>query len=109
MLTYIDDLLLFNSEYYMQSKMSEKITMFDFDLINHIIEGNAKITNLSTILTPKITGLVSYIHKIIEFPKKPFDFAPTILKVYSNIISTCDSTKVNDLVIDLILKEESFF
>lgn len=109
MLNYVDDVLLFNSEYYMSSKFSEEITLFDFDLLNHIIEGNTKIKSISTIMTPKILNLVSYIHKIIEFPKKPLNFAPTILKAYSNIIASCESTKVNDLVIDLILKEESFF
>lgn len=36
-------------------------------------------------------------------------YASKILKVYSNIIANCDSAKVNDLIIDIILKEESFF
>lgn len=77
--------------------------------MNHVIDNNTKIKNISTILIPKITSLISYIHKIIEFPKKPMNFAPMILKIYSNIIASCDNSKVNDKVIDLILKEESFF
>lgn len=109
MLNYLSDVLLFNSEYYIQSKMPLKITLYSFDLLNSIIEDNGKIMNISTIMIPKIIELVSFIQKIIEFPKKPFDFASTILQVYSNIIASCDNTKINDLIIDNILKEESFF
>ena len=108
-MNYIDDILLFNSEYYMQSKMTQDITLYDFELLNHVIEGNLRIKELSNIMVPKILNLIEYIQKIIEFPKKPFNFAPMILKTYSNIIANCDNTKVNDLVVDLILKEDSFF
>ncbi len=93
----------------MQSKMTEEITLYDFELLNHVIEGNQRIKELSNIMVPKILNLIEYIQKIIEFPKKPFNFAPMILKTYSNIIANCDNTKVNDLVVDLILKEDSFF
>jgi hypothetical protein len=93
----------------MQSKMLDEINLYDFDLLNHIIENNQRIKHMSTMLTPKITELVLYLQKIVEFPKKPFIFAPRILKVYSNIIANSDSTKVNDLVVDLILREEEFY
>jgi len=64
--------------------------------MNHVIDNNLKIKNTSAILIPKLTNLVSYIHKIIDFPKKPVIFSPMILKVYSNIIANCDNTKIND-------------
>lgn len=64
---------------------------------------------MSTILAPKIHSLVIYLLKIIEFPKKPYIFANKILKVYSSIISNSDSQKINDLVVDIILREEEFF
>ena len=93
----------------MISKMESEINVFDFDLINNIIENNNKIKQMSNILIPKITDLVLYLHKIVEFPKKPYIFAFNILKVYSNIIANSDNNKVNDLVIDIILREEEFF
>ena len=93
----------------MQSKMTEEIHLYDFDLLNHIIEDNSKIENIENMMIPRVINLVEYIQKIIEFPKKPFSFASRILKLYSNIMSSCDSKKVNDLVIDLIMKEEPFF
>jgi len=63
----------------MQSKMISQIHLFDFELMNHVIDNNLKIKNTSALLIPKLTNLVSYIHKIIDFPKKPVIFAPMIL------------------------------
>ncbi len=93
----------------MQSKMTEEINLFDFDLLNCIIENNCKIKHMSTIIVPKIADLVLYLLKIVEFPKKPLSFAGPILKVYSNIISCSDCQKVNDLIVDIVLREEAFF
>lgn len=93
----------------MQSRMVDEVNLFDFDLLNYIIENNTKIKRMTTTLLPKIMSLVLYLHKIVEFPKKPMMYAPKILQVYSNIIANSDSTKVNDLVVDIILREEEFF
>lgn len=71
--------------------MIDDINLFDFDLLNYVIENNYKIKHMSTITIPKIMNLVLYLLKIVEFPKKPFIFAPKILKVYSNIIANSDS------------------
>eukprot|EP00347_Sterkiella_histriomuscorum_P006717 403351704 len=109
MLSDIDEVLLFNSEYYMVSKMAYQISLFDFELLNCMLDDNAKIKQVSSTMCSKLNYLISYIHKIIEFPKKPLKLAPQILKVYSNIIANCDNAKINDQIVDLILKEEVFF
>ena len=108
-MNYLEEILLFNSEYYMQSKLFEEVNLFDFELLNIIIENNYKIKHMTTNVIPKINDLVLYLLKIVEFPKKPFMFAPKILKVYSNIIANSDSQKINDLIVDVILREEGFF
>lgn len=63
----------------MQSKMNEEINLLDFDLLNHIIENNTRIKEMDTTLMPKITNLISYLNKIVDFPKKPLMYGPKIL------------------------------
>jgi hypothetical protein len=38
----------------MMSKMQDHITLYDFDLLNAVIENNYKIKHTSTVLIPKI-------------------------------------------------------
>jgi len=93
----------------MQSKMTEEVDLFDFELLNTIIENNQKIKRMSASTSPKIDSLVLYLLKVVEFPKKPLLFAPRILKVYSNVIANSDNQKINDLIVDVVLREEEFF
>ena len=60
-------------------------------------------------LITKIEQLITYLLRVVEFPKKPEMFSSKILNVYSNIIANSDCNKINDLVVDIILKEENFF
>lgn len=45
----------------MQSKMTEEIHLYDFDLLNHIIEDNSKIENIQNMMIPRVINLVEYI------------------------------------------------
>ena len=93
----------------MESKLIKEINLYDFDLLNNIINNNPKIRKMNSNLQARIIKLIEYINKIIDFRKKPTIFGFKVLKVYSNIIANSESDSVNDLVIDILLREESFF
>ena len=62
---------------------------------------------MSTIMIPRIQNFVLYLIKLVDFNLT--HQSNEILRIFANIIAISDSSKINDLILDLILKEEKYF
>ena len=61
----LDTLQLHISEHYMLDKLSERVTIFDLDLISEVIKDNERMKReMSSLVVPKIRTLIDYLHKI---------------------------------------------
>lgn len=89
--------------------MPKEINLNDFEMLNNIINNNPKIRMMNSNLQTRIINLIKYMNKIIEFRKKPVIFSFKILKFFSNILANSDSDVVNDLILEILLREDEFF